>query len=79
MSGSRKRSEPEKLAQPAKQPHCKACGLWRDPNLPLPLGWSVEWSGRSEDDLFVACSNECRRALGIERELPEPAVEDLLL
>lgn len=77
MSGSRGRKE--KLAQPAESPHCKACGEFRNPNLPLPLGWSVEWSGRNDDDLFVVCSNECRRKLGITRVLPEPTAEDFLL
>lgn len=76
MSASR--SKKEKLAQPAKDPHCKACGEVRDKNLPLPMGWTVEWSGRNEDDLYVVCSDECRERLGLPGRVPGPSLEDLL-
>lgn len=75
MSGYRTRKE--KLAQPAKEPHCKACGEYRDPTLPLPACWVVHMAP-NYGDLYVTCSDECREKLGLPERVPGPKLEDLL-
>lgn len=76
MSKSSSKKEP--IAQPAKDPHCKACGELRNPILPLPMGWVVHWDKNPDHDLYVTCSDECRVALGLPERVPGPKLGDLL-
>lgn len=62
--------------QPEQDPSCRACGLPRDKNVPIPKGWTVHLD-RETEELYVVCSDACRDTLSIAERRAGPQLDDL--